>query len=274
MVRQRLSALGNLVTRAESLWSFFTLVMGTGLFAWLGKSWDTLAANGAEAVLMFAILASSVLVGALSLAYIAVAHYLGRSNNKHDRLLETQTGPETVSFGNFGSITFNRLYYDPGANHGKKRAFIDIIVPFLFTRRAELISIQVRAIAHRRWHNMHNPEFLEHQWRPFESELVLPHEKKDILIARISLEEPDRGYYGDLSIPCMDQNEQHGFKITVYSTLGEMSKIALLEIPRAKDGMSIEHTYHGNRFFVVEDGQDAFLELRERLNQSPLTRSV
>jgi hypothetical protein len=70
-------------------------------------------------------------------------------------------------FGEFSEVVFTKTYWDPGADRGGKRAFVDISLPFIFDGDTDLLDVRITAIKHRILFNTNNPEFTELQWTVF-----------------------------------------------------------------------------------------------------------
>jgi hypothetical protein len=72
---RRISIMGNFLTKIESWWALAGMIAGTGALAWLGQSWELLSQQGWPAILIVALIGSSLVVIALSLAYLAFSRY-------------------------------------------------------------------------------------------------------------------------------------------------------------------------------------------------------
>jgi ankyrin repeat protein len=95
-----LSIVGTWLTKIESWLALGGMVIGTGLFVWLGQQWQALADAGPAAVVLVAAVCASLVTGAISIAYMAVSQFRERRQlaldlNEHARALWSDGIPYT-----------------------------------------------------------------------------------------------------------------------------------------------------------------------------------
>jgi hypothetical protein len=136
--------------------------------------------------------------------------------------------------------------------------------------RSEVERVRVTAARRSIWAN----SFSDYQWEDPANGPFLPNGRLDILLARIAIDPQHNGYYGDLSGAHIGMEEEHGFKIEIFSRTYVQSKDLYVKVPHHRQDIAIYGTYHGSRFFLVENGEASFMELAERMKRRPSRRTV